>query len=86
VHRFSKLSGPLARELSSSLREVVERKLESKQGKIVEKINTQIGRHPERLRLSLSDLVASRWKSLTGYATDSEPKEAVPQDSVPRHQ
>jgi hypothetical protein len=67
ILRISDVGGSVAKELGDSLRGVVEHELEDKRGKLVEKINQQIDKNRDKLRLSLHDLVASKWSDLTKY-------------------
>jgi len=64
VYRVSRLDGPLVKQLGRSLRGVLERKLESKRGKIVEKANRQIAKNEDKLRFSLDQLASSAWSTL----------------------
>ena len=66
VRRISKVGGEAAQQVTRSLRSVVERKLDEKEAKIVSKANQQIERHHDRLRLSIQDIVLSKWRKWTG--------------------
>lgn len=55
VRRISKASGPLAKQLSHGLKELIRDKIEEKQQKLVQDLNRQINKRPDRLRLSLRD-------------------------------
>jgi len=64
LRRISQLNGPLVRELSSGVREIVEDEIADRRGQIVKKVNRQIDKHRDDLRLSLHDLLASQWGEL----------------------
>jgi hypothetical protein len=65
LRRISNARGPLVKSLSSSVREVVEDKLEEQnRGKLAEKLNKQIAKQQDKLRLSLTDVVRSPWAKL----------------------
>jgi hypothetical protein len=68
VRRISKLDGALAHELGKSLRGVLARKIESKRGKMVERINSQINKNEDKLRFSLADLGKRAWDELADLA------------------
>ena len=65
LQKVSKLKGPLIRELSGSVRDVLLDKIEEKRHRLPEKINRQIAKNEDRLRLSLSDFATSKWETLT---------------------
>ena len=72
LQRVSNAKGPVVKSLSSSVREVVEDRLEQQnQGKLAEKLNKQIARQQDKLRLKLPDVVGSPWAVLL-------PKDAAP--------
>ncbi len=57
--RVSNLSGPLIRELGKSLRGVLQEEIDKRRVKLVAKLNRQIDKRRDRLRLSLYELL--RW-------------------------
>ena len=59
--RISELKGPLVRELGDGMRKVIEEKVAEKRHKIVQKINRQIDKKRDSLRLSLSEVTSSPW-------------------------
>jgi hypothetical protein len=77
IHRFrmrriSQLSGPLVKQLSHEVREVLEDALAKQQDKMVEKINKQIEKNEEKLRLSLTSVLNTKLgdvQSLTSTPT-----------------
>lgn len=72
LQRVSNAKGPILKSLSSSVREVVEDRLEQQnRGKLAEKLNKQIAKQQDKLRLQLPDVAKSPWASLL-------PKEGSP--------
>lgn len=61
VNRVSHFDGPVARELGDSLKKMVVKKVNEKRPKLVAKINRQIAKNEDKLRLSLSDAMRDRW-------------------------
>jgi hypothetical protein len=64
IRRIGGLKGPLVRSLSHSTREAVEAKLVEDNAKLVAKLNRAIDKQEKKLRISLADLAASKWRSL----------------------
>ncbi len=62
LDRLSQLHGDLAEELGKGLRLVIDEVLEKQRDKLTEKMNRQIAKHQDRLRLSLHDYATSRFK------------------------
>ncbi len=61
LHRISKASGPVVRELGDALEKVARRELADRNEKLVLKMNQQIDKRKDELRLSLSDFVKNKW-------------------------
>ena len=61
VNRVSHFDSPVARELGDSLKKIVIKKVNEKRPKLVAKINRQIAKNEDKLRLSISDSLRSRW-------------------------
>ncbi len=61
IDRVSKAGGELAQQVSKSARATLDKKIAEKQDKLVEKINRQISKKPNKLRLSIADAMQSRW-------------------------
>ncbi len=61
LHRISKASGPIVRELGDALEKVARRELAERNEKLVLKMNQQIDKKKDELRFSLSDLVKHKW-------------------------
>jgi hypothetical protein len=61
LHRISQASGPLIRELGSALQEFVESRIADRRHQMVRRMNRQIEKQRDDLRLSIHDLLASKW-------------------------
>lgn len=61
LRRISKAHGPIVHELGDALEKVARRQLAEKNEKLVAKVNRQIAKHEDDLRLSLSDMVKHKW-------------------------
>ena len=66
VERISDISGPVAEGLGRGIREILEDRLAKDRPKLVAKINRQIDKKRDKLRLSFQDLLTSKWKALVG--------------------
>ena len=64
LHRISEARGPLVRELGRSAQGVLEQQVARRRERLVARINRQIDRRRDDLRLSLYDLLNSRWGDL----------------------
>ncbi len=71
LHRISQVRGPLVRELGSALRSFIESKIADRQDRMVQRINRRIERQKDDLRLSIRDLLASRWGDLAAEQLES---------------
>jgi hypothetical protein len=74
MRRISQLSGPLVKQLSHEVREVLEDAIAKRQDKMVEKINKQIEKNEEKLRLSLTSVLNTKLgdlQSLTSTPTSN---------------
>lgn len=70
LRRVSNAKGPVVKSLSSSVRELVEDKLEEQnRGKLAEKLNTQIAKQQDKLRIGLPEVARSPWSSLVTRQT-----------------
>jgi len=67
VSRISRIDGALAHELGKGLRDILEEKIEEKQQNMVEKINRQIDKNEDRLRLSGGDALDAGWDAVKGW-------------------
>ncbi len=64
MRRIGQLDGPLVRSLSHSIREALEEKLADDNAKLVAKLNRAIDKQEKKLKLSLADVMKSKWKWL----------------------
>lgn len=64
LDRVSQVGGSLARELGQQARDLLDREVAKQNARLPEKINGQIGKRRERLRLSVQDLLTSQWGPL----------------------
>jgi hypothetical protein len=76
LRRVGQLDGPLVRSLSHQTRETLEAKLADDNRELVEKLNQQLARQDGKLKLSLADLMKTRFggmveKSLGGESSAS---------------
>ncbi len=62
LNRISQLHGPLVKKLSASVREVLEDEIAKRRPKLVVKINRQIDKNRDHLRLSISELLSASGK------------------------
>ena len=65
LNRISRADGPVVRELGDALEKVVRKKLVEKEQKLVAKINRQIEKNKDDLRLSLHDVVKHKWLGIS---------------------
>ncbi len=61
LRRISDLRGPLVNSLSHAVREVLEDRIANRRQRLVDKINRQIEKNEDEFRLSLHDLLRSKW-------------------------
>jgi hypothetical protein len=66
IRRIGELHGPLVRSLSHTTREALEEKLADDNAKLVAKLNRAIDKQEKKLKLSLADVMQSKWRSLLG--------------------
>jgi hypothetical protein len=60
MRRVSQLSGPLVKQLSHEVREVLEDQIAKRREKMVQKINRQIAKNEDKLRLSLTSVLNTK--------------------------
>ena len=65
LQRVSKLKGPMVKQLSGSVQKILIDKIREKRKDLPGKINRQIAKNQDQMRLSLSDFASSKWDSLT---------------------
>jgi hypothetical protein len=76
LRRLSDLHGPVVKELGRGLRRILEDQLDDQRPRMVQQINRQIDKNRNSLRLSLHDLLASRFGALASKQLSGPP----PQD------
>ena len=74
MRRIGEFHGPLVRSLSHATREALEEKVADDNAKLVAKLNKAINKQEKKLRLSLADIMSSKWSSLI----DSKPESKSP--------
>lgn len=66
LHRLSQINGSVAEELGDGLHKILQKEIDDRRGKIVEKANRAIAKNEDDLRLSLQDVASSGWEKLMG--------------------
>ena len=64
VRRISQIGGSVARELGEEARDLLDKELAKQNQKLPSKINRQIDKNRDKLRLSVQDLLTSQWGSM----------------------
>ena len=64
MRRIGQFEGPVVRSLT--IRETLEEQLADDNQKLVDKLNPEIDKQEKKLRLSLADIMQSKWKWLVG--------------------
>lgn len=77
LQSVSKLKGPVVKQLSGSVHRVLLDKIAEKREQLPQKINKQIAKNEDKMRLSMADFAASKWSSFTGNAGDRDSKSGV---------
>lgn len=72
LQRISDLHGPLVRQLGDSLRGDLEREINERSDKLVDKANVALKKKEDKLRLSLHDLTIGKWSILSPSSNSSE--------------
>jgi hypothetical protein len=62
--RVSKAGGELAEQMGKAAQKILEEKIEEKEDKLVQKANAAIAKKKDELRLSVADLMKSKWANL----------------------
>lgn len=76
VKRISHIKGAVAREIGRSMRSVIEKQIAKKRDQLPAKINKKIAKKQDRLRLSLSDLLNSKWGKVFNPLGKADPSAA----------
>jgi hypothetical protein len=71
LKRIGELHGPLVRSLSHATREALEDKLAEDNEKLVAKLNRAIDKQQQKLKLSLAEVMKSKWSELLGEGAKS---------------
>jgi len=66
LDRVSQLDGPLIHELGKALHEVLEREIRDRREELAPKINQELARHSDDLRVTTDDLTSGGWGKLLG--------------------
>jgi hypothetical protein len=76
MRRIGHAAGPVVRSLSHTTREFLEEKLAEDNAKLVAKLNRAIAKQEKKLKLSVADVMQSKWSGLVGpnAAEDSQAK------------
>ena len=61
LHRVSKAGGEFAQQLTHNVRSLLDKKLKEKEQKLVTKINNELDKKKDRLRLSISEAISVPW-------------------------
>lgn len=68
LNRVSQLHGPLAKHLGEGLRETIDDHVAATNATLVEKLNRQIDKQRDRLRLAWTDALSKQWSKWTADA------------------
>ncbi len=64
LDRVSKASGEVSQQIGKGVKSILEKQVEKKESKLVEKINSSIDKKKDKMRLSVSDLMKSKWSTV----------------------
>lgn len=70
--RISDLDGPLVREFGEELHDVLQEEIADRQTRLVDKLNRQLKKHEDDLRLSVADLASSGLRQLQDVSERDE--------------
>jgi len=79
LDRVGKAGGEVAQQVSKSVRSSLDEKITEKKNKLVEKINKQIKKNQDKLRLSIADVLKSKWTKSAQAFMPKEVQEALEQ-------
>lgn len=77
IDRVSKLGGEFAQQVTRMARKELDAEIAEKEVKLVERINKEISEESDKLRISLSDALKSRWARQAKPFLPEEVQEAV---------
>jgi hypothetical protein len=72
LKRVSQLHGPLAKHLGEGLRETIDDHVAAANATLVEKLNRQIDKQRDRLRLAWTDALSKQWSKWTADAAEQK--------------
>ena len=79
---ISKLDGLITKQLSSSIHKLLVDKLAEDRSKLAQKMNKQIAKHEDKMRLSLSDFASDKWNAFVGRPADQLPDEPATEERL----
>jgi hypothetical protein len=82
IRRVSQVGGEAADQIGKIIREIVEDKIAERRERLIAKINRELTEEQDRLRLSLHDVLASKWGKWAP-SSESAPVIPTPLDSNP---
>ena len=74
LNRISQLHGPLVKEIGEEAHDFLQDEINDRNTQIVAKINKQIAKQQDKLRLSLADLASTKFGDLRAWVTGLETK------------
>jgi hypothetical protein len=72
LRRLSQAHGPLVKLMGKEAREVIEDELAERNGELAAKLNRQIAKKQDKLRLSLSDLAGSKFREFSSFVQEKQ--------------
>ena len=72
MRRIGQAQGPFVRSLSHATREALEEKLADDNAKLVAKLNRAVAKQEKKLKLSLADVMSSKWGGLLDSKSAAE--------------
>ena len=84
LRSISKLDGPIVKQLSKSVHKVLLEKIDEKRHQLPKKINKEIAKNEDKLRLSMADFAASKWNSLTSGSSSAGETKQVDETKRPQ--
>lgn len=79
LDRVSKLGGEFSQQVGKAARKIMDEKIEEREEKLVKKINKQIAKKQDELRLSLAEALESEWTEKALPALPANVVEAIKQ-------
>jgi hypothetical protein len=76
IDRVSKAGGEFSQQLSKNVQSILERKIDEKEAKLIEKINSKIDKSRDKLKLSIHDALKSKWIDTAKELMPPDVKEA----------